>query len=148
MVLHAVFRARGAHIRILHTFSLLALATFIGMMTSVTSCFISTYVVRVSYFSQKLAIETAAGTTCGECGTDTTSEWINCKDTGTKLCTACYDKNRLDVAAAAGTTCVKCGTDTTNQWYSCKDEPGTKICKPCYDKNRSEKKKAASANEK
>ena len=148
MVLHAVFRARGAHIRILHTFSLLALATFIGMMTSVTSCFISTYVVRVPYFSQKLAIEIAAGTTCGECGTDTTSKWINCKDTGTKLCTACYDKNRLDVAAAAGTTCVKCGTDTTNQWYSCKDEPGTKICKPCYDKNRSEKKKAASANEK
>ncbi len=118
------------------------------MMTSVTSCFISTYVVRVPYFSQKLAIEIAAGTTCGECGTDTTSKWINCKDTGTKLCTPCYNKNRLDVAAAAGTTCVKCGTDTTNQWYSCKDEPGTKICKPCYDKNRSEKKKAASANEK
>ena len=87
MVLHTVFRARGAHIRILHTFSLLALATFIGMMTSVTCCFISTYFVRVPYFSQKLAIEIAAGTTCGECGTDTTSKWLNCKEKpGSKLC--------------------------------------------------------------
>ena len=47
------------------------------------------------------------------CETDTTSgQWFNCKYTGTKLCTPCYNKNRLDVAAAAG-TCVKSGTDTT-----------------------------------
>ena len=117
------------------------------MMTSVTSCFISTYVVRVSYFSQKLAIETAAGTTCGECGTDTTSEWINCKDTGTKLCTACYDKNRLDVAAAAGTTCVECGTDTTSRWINWKVVPGTKTCMSCYLKNRSNMKKVGNAKE-
>ena len=86
---------------------------FVGMITSVTSCFVSTHVVRVPYFSQKLAIETAAGTTCVNCETDTTSgQWFNCKYTGTKLCTPCYNKNRLDVAAAAG-TCVKSGTDTT-----------------------------------
>ena len=118
------------------------------MITSVTSYFVSTHVVRVPYSSQELAIETAAGTTCVECGTDTTGMWFNCKDKpGTKLCMPCYEKNLLDVAAAAGTTCVKCGTDTTFNWYNCKDEPGTKICLRCYDKNRYEKKKAASANE-
>ena len=95
-------------------------------------------------------METAAGTTCVKCGTDTTSgQWHNCKDkSGTKLCKPCYNKNQLDVAAAAGTTCVKCGTDTTFNWYNCKDEPGTKICMGCYDKNSYEKKKAAKANEK
>ena len=135
MVLHAVYQARGAHIRVLHSFSLLALATFVGMMTSVTSCFASTHVVRVPYSSQKLDIVAAAGTTCVTCGTDTTSRWYGCKDKpGTKLCSPCYNKNRLDVAAATRTTCVKCGTDTTCQWLNCKDEPGTKICRPCYDK--------------
>ena len=90
----------------------------------------------------------AAGTTCVECGTDTTSgQWINCKNTGTKLCTPCYNKNRLDVAAAAETTCVKRGIGTTSLWLNCKDKPGTKICVSCYQKNSYEKKKAASANE-
>jgi hypothetical protein len=118
------------------------------MMTSVTSCFISTYVVRVPYFSQKLAIEIAAGTTCGECGTDTTIKWVNCKDKpGTKFCVSCYQKNQLDVAAAAGTTCVKCGTDMTIKWINCKDKPGTKFCMSCYNKNRRKKKAAASPNE-
>ena len=83
-----------------------------------------------------------------KCGTDTTSQWFNCKDKpGTKLCKPCYDKNRLDVATAAGTTCVKCGTDTTSKWLNCKDKPGTKICVSCYQKNRNKKKKAAKANE-
>ena len=118
------------------------------MITSVTSCFVSTHVVRVPYSSQELSIETAAGTTCVKCGTDTTIQWVICKDKpGTKFCVTCYQKNLLDVAAAAGTTCVKCGTDTTVKWYRCKDEPGTKICISCYDKNSSEKKKAATANE-
>ncbi len=118
------------------------------MITSVTSCFVSTHVVRVPYSSQELAIETAAGTTCVDCGTHTTIKWFDCKDeSGNKMCKLCYDKNRLDVAAAAGTTCVKCGTDTTSKWLKCKDKPGTKICMGCYDKNRSEKKKAARAKE-
>ena len=82
------------------------------------------------------------------CETDTTSgQWFNCKYTGTKLCTPCYNKNRLDVAAAAGTTCVKCGTDTTIKWINSKDKPGSKLCVSCYGKNRSEKKKAAKAKE-
>jgi hypothetical protein len=84
-----------------------------------------------------------------KCGTDTTSQWLNCEDKpGTKMCKPCYQKNKLDVAAAAGTTCVKCGTDTTSQWLNCEDKPGTKICLSCYDKNRYVKKKTASANEK
>ena len=118
--------------------SLLALATFVGMMTSVTSCFVSTHVVRVPYSSQARDIAAAVGTTCVKCGTDTTSrQWFNCKDKpGTKLCKPCYEKNQLDIAAAAGTTCVKCRTDTTIKLHSCKDEPGTKICMSCYDKNR------------
>jgi hypothetical protein len=80
-------------------------------------------------------METAAGTTCVKCGTDTTSgQWHNCKDkSGTKLCKPCYNKNQLDVAAAAGTTC---GTDTTLSWHNCKDEPGTKICMSCYKQNQ------------
>ena len=83
-----------------------------------------------------------------KCGTDTTSQWFNCKDKpGTKLCKPCYQKKRLDVAAAAGTMCLKCGTDTTSQWLNCKDKPGTKICVSCYQKNRNKKKKAAKANE-
>jgi hypothetical protein len=103
VVLHAVFTSIGAHFGVLLlSLSLLALATFVGMMTSVTSCFISTYVVRVPYFSQKLAIEIAAGTTCGECGTDTTSKWINCKDEPrTKICTSCYQKNQRNKKKAA-----------------------------------------------
>ena len=109
----------------------------VGMITSVTSCFVSTHVVRVPYSSQELAIETAAGTTCVECGTDTTSMWLNCKDNpGTKMCKPCFNKNQLDVAAAAGTTCVKCGTDTTSQWQNCKDKPGTKLCRSCHNKNQ------------
>jgi len=133
VVLHAVYQSRGAHIRVLHSFSLLALATFVGMMTSVTSCFASTHVVRVPYSSQKLDIVAAAGTTCVTCGTDTTSNWHDCKDeSGNKMCKLCYDKNRLDVAAAAGTTCVKCGTDTTTMWHNCKDEPGTKVYRSCH----------------
>ena len=57
------------------------------MMTSVTSCFVSTLVIRVPYSSQELAIETAAGTTCVKCGTETTRKWLNCKDKpGTKVC--------------------------------------------------------------
>ena len=107
------------------------------MMTSVTSCFASTHVVRVPYSSQELDIAAAAGTTCVKCGTDTTGKWHNCNDeSGTKFCSSCYNKNQLDVAAAAGTTCVKCGRDTTSMWTNCKDEPGTKICNPCYQKNR------------
>ena len=118
------------------------------MMTSGTSCFISTHVVRVPYSSQELAIETAAGTTCVECGTDTTSMWLNCKDNpGTKICMSCYDKNRLDVAAAAGTTCVECGTDTTSRWINWKAVPGTKTCMSCYLKNRSNMKKVGNAKE-
>ena len=103
------------------------------MITSVTSCFVSTHVVRVPYSSQERDIETAAGTTCVKCGTDTTSVWHGCKEKpGTKIYTPCYDKNRLDVAAAAGTTCVKCGTDTTTMWHNCKDEPGTKVYRSCH----------------
>jgi|TARA_B110000977_G_scaffold65487_4_gene89231 hypothetical protein len=92
----------------------------------------------------------AAGTTCVECGTDTTvGQWYDWKGKpGTKICLTCYQKNLLNVAAAAGTTCVKCGTDTTSKWTNCKDKPGTKICKSCYQKNHYEKKKAASAKEK
>jgi hypothetical protein len=61
--------------------SLLALATFVGMMTSITSCFVSTHVARVPYSSQARDIAAAAGTTCVKCGTDTTSrQWFNCKD--------------------------------------------------------------------
>jgi len=38
-------------------------------------------------YREELAIETAAGTTCVKCGTDTTSQWLNCKDKpGTKVC--------------------------------------------------------------
>ena len=109
----------------------------VGMITSVTSCFVSTHVVRVPYSSQELAIETAAGTTCVVCRTDrTVIQWYNSKDEPeNKMCNPCYEKNRLDVAVAAGTTCVKCETDTTSKWYSCKDEPGTKICISCYQKN-------------
>jgi NMD protein affecting ribosome stability and mRNA decay len=120
------------------------------MITSVTSYFVSTHVVRVPYSSQELSIETAAGTTCVKCGTDTTSRWYGCKDKpGTKFCVTCYQKNLLDVAAAAGTTCVKCGTDTTRgQWLNCKDEPGIKICLSCYSKDSYKKKKAAKANDK
>ncbi len=82
--------------------SLLALATFEGMMTSVTSCFVSTHVVRVPYSSQERDIETAAGTTCVKCGTDTTSKWINCKDEPrTKICTSCYQKNQRNKKKAA-----------------------------------------------
>ena len=138
MVLHAVYPPRGAHFGVLLlSFSLLALATFIGMITSVTSCSASTHVVRVPYSSQELDITAAAGTTCVKCGTDTTSVWHSCKEKpGTKIYTPYYDKNRLDIAAAAGTTCVKCGRDTTSMWTNCKDEPGTKICNPCYQKNR------------
>ena len=119
------------------SFSLCPSETFVGMITSVTSCFVSTHVVRVPYSLQELAIETAAGTTCVECGTHTTKQWFDCKDeSGNKFCVTCYHKNQLDVAAAAGTTCVKCGTDTTSrQWFNCKDKPGTKLCKPCYEKN-------------
>ena len=73
------------------------------MITSVTSCFVSTHVVRVPYSSQELAIETAAGTTCMDCGTHTTKQWFDCKDeSGNKMCQHCFSKNRLVVAAAAG----------------------------------------------
>jgi hypothetical protein len=117
--------------------SLLALATFVGMMTSVTSCFVSTHVVRVPFSSQELDIAAAAGTACVKCGTHTTGKWYNWKDKpGTKICMSCFHKIQLDVAAAAGTTCVKCGTDTASKWYGCKDEPGTKICRPCYTQNQ------------
>jgi hypothetical protein len=105
--------------------SLLALATFVGMMTSVTSCFVSTHVVRVPFSSQELDIAAAAGTACVKCGTHTTGKWYNWKDKpGTKICMSCFHKIQLDVAAAAGTTCVKCGTDTASQWSGCKDETG------------------------
>jgi len=119
----------------------------VGMITSVTSCFVSTHVVRVPYSSQARDIAAAAGTTCVTCGTDTTiCMWYNCKDKpGTKLCRSCYYKNQLDVAAAAGTTCVKCGTDTTIHWINCKDKPGTKICKSCHSKNRIKEKHGRSA---
>ena len=111
---------------LLLSLSLFAQATFVGMITSVTSCFVSTHVVRVPYSSQELAIETAAGTTCVECGTHTTKQWFDCKDeSGNKMCQHCFSKNRLVVAAAAGTTCVKCGTNTTSKWLKCKDKPGT-----------------------
>ena len=128
----------GADFTVLLSFSLsLCPGDFVGMITSVTSCFVSTHVVRVPHSLQELAIKTAVGTTCVDCGTHTTKQWFDCKDeSGNKLCRSCYARNRLDVAAAAGTTCVKCGTDTTFvQWYSCKDKPGTKMCKPCYQKN-------------
>jgi hypothetical protein len=49
-----------------------------------------------------LALDTAAGTTCVKCGTDTTSQWVNCKDKpGTKMCKPCYDKNRSEKKKAA-----------------------------------------------
>jgi hypothetical protein len=106
-------------------------------MTSVTSCFVSTHVVRVPYSSQMLDIAAAAGTTCVTCGTDRTAVWYNCKDeSGNKMCQHCHNKNQLDIAAAAGTTCVKCGTDATIRWYNCKDKPGTKICTDCFYKNK------------
>ena len=86
MVLRAVYLPRGAYFGVL-LLSLSARATFEGMMTSVTSCFVSTLVIRVPYSSQELAIETAAGTTCVKCGTETTRKWLNCKDKpGTKVC--------------------------------------------------------------
>ena len=150
MVLHAVFTSIGAHFGVLLSLSLLALATFVGMMTSVTSCFVSTHVVRVQFSSQELDIAAAAGTACVKCGTHTTGKWYNWKDKpGTKICMSCFHKIQLDVAAAAGTTCVKCRTDVTiGQWCNCKDEPGTKICTSCYKKNQRNQKKAASTNEK
>ena len=149
MVLHAVFTSIGAHFGVLLlSLSLLALATFVGMMTSVTSCFVSTHVVRVPFSSQELDIAAAAGTACVKCGTHTTGKWYNWKDKpGTKICMSCFHKIQLDVAAAAGTTCVKCGTDTTSQWHNCKDKPGTKICRSCYGKNEGKNKKAGKANE-
>jgi NMD protein affecting ribosome stability and mRNA decay len=102
------------------------------------------------YNKNLLDVAAATGTTCVTCGTDTTCQWLNCKDEpGTKICRPCYDKILLDVAAAAGTTCVKCGTDTTRgQWLNCKDEPGIKICLSCYSKDSYKKKKAAKANDK
>jgi hypothetical protein len=49
-----------------------------------------------------LDVAAAAGTTCVKCGTDTTSEWFNCKDEpGTKMCTPCYRKNRYEKKKAA-----------------------------------------------
>jgi hypothetical protein len=100
------------------------------------------------YDKNRLDVAAAAGTTCVECGTDTTSMWLNCKDNpGTKMCKPCFNKNQLDVAAAAGTTCVKCGTDTTSRWINWKAVPGTKTCMSCYLKNRSNMKKVGNAKE-
>jgi predicted sulfurtransferase len=118
------------------------------MITSVTSCFVSTHVIRVPYSSQELDIETAAGTKCVDCGTDATTQWFDCKEeSGNKMCRPCSNKNRLDVTAVAGTTCVKCGTDTTSDWINCKETPRTKICRACHSKN-ARNKKAAMAKEK
>jgi len=75
VVLHAVFTSIGAHFGVLLlSLSLLALATFVGMMTSVTSCFVSTHVVRVPFSAQELDIAAAAGTACVKCGTHTTGK--------------------------------------------------------------------------
>ena len=98
---------------------------------------------------EDMDIETAAGTTCVKCGTDTTSrQWFNCKDKpGAKICTTCYQKNLLEVATAAATTCVTSGTDTTSRWVNWKPVPGTKICMACYNKNLRKKKRSAKAND-
>jgi predicted sulfurtransferase len=113
VVLPAVYHARGAHFTILHSFSL-SLPWQLRRHDNFSHKLFRLDSRRSSsIFFAETAIETAAGTTCVNCETDTTSgQWFNCKYTGTKLCTPCYNKNRLDVAAAAG-TCVKSGTDTT-----------------------------------
>jgi hypothetical protein len=105
VVLHAVFISIGAHFGVLLlSLSLLALATFVGMMTSVTSCFVSTHVVRVPFSSQELDIAAAAGTACVKCGTHTTGKWYNWKDKpGTKICTSCHKKNQRNQKKAAST---------------------------------------------
>ena len=49
----------------------------------------------------RLDVAAVAGTTCVKCGTDTTSDWINCKETpGTKICRACHSKNARNKKAA------------------------------------------------
>ena len=46
------------------------------------------------YQKNQLDVAAAAGTTCVKCGTDTTSQWHNCKDKpGTKICRSCHGKN-------------------------------------------------------
>ena len=89
---------------------------------------------------------------CGECGTETTSQWINSKlDPGAKLCQACYfrryQKEWISKAKSAGMMCGECGTDTTGRWYNSKLDPGAKICNACYLKARRGKKKAERSRE-
>ena len=49
----------------------------------------------------RLDVTAVAGTTCVKCGTDTTSDWINCKETPrTKICRACHSKNARNKKAA------------------------------------------------
>ena len=50
---------------------------------------------KLCYDKYRLDVAAAAGTTCVKCGTDTTSQWLNCEDKpGTKICLSCYDKKK------------------------------------------------------
>jgi nicotinic acid phosphoribosyltransferase len=54
------------------------------------------------YQKNQLDVAAATGTTCVECGTDTTSQWHKSKDTpGTKICKNCYNKNYYKKKKAA-----------------------------------------------